>query len=329
MKYSRKKVLAVVIALLVAVAAGTVAWQLMPSSATAMRQCAVVVEQATWQEISIDGKPRLYFSEALGDTALLGVTANRDTAVHRRRMAGCWVNRWAMLPSCMGRVATVYCPAAAAPRLRNDSDIVRLCRKSIETQLRTLKSQKTELDYYLRVHGVQDNGYQTIASLASRVNAVYSDVQSASHMLDSLAKGKHRFTVKAMAEYTAVYRDADGKPQRTPLRLAHADPALQTMLLQTADGKTPSGATAMSHSPWNAGKERYIRAVGFPGLGEAGLECDTVAPIIVPGHIAKGSCHDLPAVLVSDGSPVFTAKGHFLGIVKGNKIVNCKTRIEK
>ena len=159
MRYSKKKLFSVAAALVLLTVAGVVAWQLVPSSAEAMRGSTAIVEQEAWQEVCIDGKARLYFSGAAGDSAFLGVTANRDSAIHRHRMAGCWMNRWALVPSCMGRIATVYNAMPVAPRVGGDSVIARLCRQSIAAQLKTLKSQKSELGYYLRVHGVQDNGY--------------------------------------------------------------------------------------------------------------------------------------------------------------------------
>lgn len=322
MRYSKKKIFSVAVALIVLAVACVVAWQLVPSSADAMRGSAVVVEQTSWQEIRIDGKPRLYFSGCMGDSTLLGVTANRDSAAHHRRMAGCWINRWSLLPSCMGRIATVYSAAPAVPRLGADSCIVRMCRQSIATQLKTLKTQKSELDYYLRVHGVQDNGYQAIAALASRVNAAYADVSRAGRVLDSLtASGRHRLAVASATEYVAVYRGTDGKTLRTRLDRIGADPSARMMTLQTVDGKTPDSASPLSVTPWVMSHRRGILAVGFPGLGENGLECDTVSPVIMPGTWSADGSHDLPRLLVSDGSPVFTKKGRFIGIVSGNSIL--------
>lgn len=321
MKYSKKKLVTAAIAALAVALAAFAAWRLAPMSAASMRGSALIVEQSAWHEISIDGKPRLYFSASMGDSVLLGVTANRDSAAHHKRVAGCWIDRWTLLPSCGGRVATVYCPAPRTPALRGDSAIVRLCRQSIATQLKTLKTQKSELDYYLRVHGVQDNGYQTIAALAGRITKAYDDVARAGHLLDSLTSGgRHRLAVKSVTEYVAISHGSDGKPRRTPLLPLSADRKGGTMLLRAADGTTPDGACPLSPMPWGKKAERDIRAVGFPGLGEEGLECDTVAPIIVPGHKLRGTRHDIPRVLAADGAPVFTAKGRFIGIINGNSI---------
>lgn len=321
MKYSKTK-LWCTLAVLCILAAIAAAWRLLPTSADGMRSSAVIVSQTSWYEVRIDGKPLLYFSDAIGDTALLGVTANRDSASHHRLTAGCWTDRWPILPSCLGRITTAYSATPKVPRLKGDSAIVRLCRQSIATQLKTLKVQKTELDYYLRVHGVQDNGYQTIAALAQRIGTAYSDVARAGQLIDSLsARKKHKFSIATATQYAAVFRDSEGHITRVSLKPVFADSRRHFMALQTADGKTPAGATPLSPTLWNCHKERDIRAVGFPGLGERGLECDTVTPAIIAGHLSKDGQHGLPRILASDGSPVFTARGLFIGIVSGNTVV--------
>ena len=323
MKYSKKKLTALICGVVTIVAASIAGWQLMPMSADGMRQSTVIVEQTTWHEVCIDGKPQLYFSGAMGDSALLGVTANRDSASHRKRMVGCWVNTLPLIPSCRGRVATLLIDKPTNPRLKGDSAIVRLCRQSIDKQLQTLKAQKTELDYYLRVHGVQDNGYQTIASLADHINKVLADVQRAGHMLDSLTNGKHhKLTLKTEATYTAVYHNNEGKPERVALNVNRINRQNSTMLLQTTDRSTPSCATPLSRTLWACQPKGRILAVGYPGLGEDGLVCDTIRPIVVPGKTTADGRHDMPQILVSDGAPVFTSKGWLAGIVSGTKIVN-------
>ena len=133
-------------------------------------------------------------------------------------------------------------------------------------------------------------------------------------------KKRHKFELKSVTEYVAVYRDDEGKLMRYPLKRIFADGKRHTMLLQTEDEATPSDVATISKSPWGNKANGGLRAVGFPGLGEKGLECDTVSSIIIPGSL-RDYRHDLPRVLVSDGAPVFTAKGFFIGIVSGKRIV--------
>lgn len=322
MKYIGKKIIVGIIVLIVVLIGGFAAWMLVPASAGSMLRSTVVVEQKVWQEVCVDGKPLLYFDAAEGDTVLVGVTANRDSAMHRHLLAGCWLNGYTAIPLCRGRVVTVFKPAQQLPKVKDDSTIVRLCRASIAEQARRLHSQQTELKYYLRVHGVQDNGYQAIAGMASHIDMIYKDVQRAGRLLDSVASGhRHRFALRTAVSYTAVYSNDSGRVARAPLNVLSIGKKRQTITLQTTDATTPDGVSALHTLLWNCDKERDIRAVGYPGLGESGLESDTIQPVIVPGRRLSGARHDLPRVLVSDGAPVFTAKGQFMGIVAGGSIV--------
>lgn len=62
-------------------------WRLLPSSADEMRRCAVVVSATSWYEVTVDGKPLLYFAESDADSAVYNVTTDRkrlNTAVSQR-----------------------------------------------------------------------------------------------------------------------------------------------------------------------------------------------------------------------------------------------------
>ena len=137
-------------------------------------------------------------------------------------------------------------------------------------------------------------------------------------LIDSITDGNHGVFVKTHHEYTAIYRSAEGKLVRTPLRLVGSVDGMA--LLQTADGKTPEGAAAVSLLPWNMDDNCEARAVGFPTIGEEGMECDTVSAQILPTQVEQGRKHRLPRMLGSDGTPVFSTKGRFIGMVCGDTI---------
>lgn len=164
-RLSRKKVILSVLLLVVVALAGVVGWQLKPASADEMKRCMLVVERTSWQAICADGRPILFFDSLSTDNKPHGVTAYRDSALHRHHMAGCWINTLPLLPSCKGRVACVDVTPKKHGRITADSLLV-FCQRSVKDQLRTLQQQHDELAYYLRVHGVQDNGYQHIAGMA-------------------------------------------------------------------------------------------------------------------------------------------------------------------
>lgn len=237
---------------------------------------------------------------------------------------GFWTNRWPLMPSCRGRVVAPYTAEGGVPRSLNDSVIVRLCRLSADIQLKKLQTQKSELDYYIRVHGVQDNGYQQIAALASSINSAVSAVTTARSIIDSLAADKHhrhRFALCTKATFSVTGHDDEGKTVRIPMHLISRDSTSRLAVLQTSDRSTPDWAKPARLLPWDASTSRSVLSVATPGLGVRGIESDTVSPIIVQGTLQASGQHNLPRLLAPDGAPVYTRRGHFIGLVNGKQIV--------
>lgn len=323
MKPHTKTIVGAATVLIIAVAAWCT-WQTWPSGAPDMRRTAIVVEQLTWHEVTVDNRPVLYFESAEGDSALTGITSVRDSATHRRLTMGFWTNSLPLLPTCRGRVVAPYTAEGGVPHSLNDSAIVRLCRLSADLQLKRLQTQKAELDYYIRVHGVQDNGYQQIASLANSIDHATNAVKSARHIIDSLAtdKRRHHFALCTKATFTVTGHDDEGKTIRLPMHLVSRDSTLQLAVLQTTDHSTPDWAKPAKLQLWNASTPRTILTAATPALGVRGIESDTVSPIIVQGTVQASGCHNMSRLLAPDGAPVYTRRGHFIGVVSGKKIIS-------
>ena len=179
-------------------------WRLLPSSADEMKRCTMVVNAESWHEVRVDGKPLLYFAECYGDSAVSDLRTVRNKALHRTYSAGFWTNRWLMMPSCKGRIVTAIETPTDALRACADSTIMRLCREAAAARLKTLKHQKSELNYYMRVHSVHDYGYQDVATLDTRVCSEYAEAERVLHIIDSITAGKHGVCVKTRHEYTAT-----------------------------------------------------------------------------------------------------------------------------
>lgn len=325
MNHSYKKILCIAACVAAIALAAWTTWRLLPSSAEAMRHSAVVVNDTWWHEVSIDGKPLLFFGDSRGDSVLYGLTTVRDSALHHSLRSGFWADRWLLAPSCKGTIVSVYRETTGPLQQCADSVIVRLCRESVTRKLKELRRQKSELDYYMRVHGVQDYGYQEVAALDTRISNAYADAERVLHLLDSLHSGVHGVCVKTRHEYTAVYRSESGRLMRSKLSLVKCDGTSGVAVLRTADGTTPDGAAAVAILPWNMGDGGEVRVVGIPTIGEKGLECDTVSPRILPGTVFNGKTLDIPKLLATDGAPVFSTKGRFVGMINGDSIVTRRT----
>lgn len=323
MKDTYKKALCIAACVLGISLVSWTTWRLLPASADDMRRCAVIVSATSWHEVTVDGKPLLYFSESEGDSVVNDVTTEREDVLHRNFSTGVWTNDYLLMPSCEGRLVTVCRAPSDVLRSCADSTIIRLCREAVTTRLRDIKKQKSELNYYMRVHNVQDYGYQEVAALDTRIDKAYAEAQHVLHLIDSVVNGNHGVFVKTHHEYTATYRSAEGKLMHAPLRLIGEVNGMT--LLQTADGKTPKGVAAVSLLPWNASDDCEALATSLPTIGEKGMECDTVSARIIPAQLKQGRTHSIPRILASDGAPVFSARGRFIGVVCGDTIASRKT----
>lgn len=323
MKDTYKKAFCIAACVLGVSLASWTTWRLLPSSADEMKRCAVVVSAASWHEVLVDGRPLLYFAESYGDSAVSDLQTARDEALQRTYSAGFWANRWLMMPSCEGRIVTAIETPTDALRACADSTIMRLCHEAAAARLKTLKHQKSELNYYMRVHSVHDYGYQDVAALDTRVSSECAEAERVLHIIDSITAGKHGVCIKTRHEYTATYRTEEGKLMRTPLRFVGSADGLT--LLQTADGKTPEGVATLALLPWNASDAGEARAVGFPTIAVRDMECDTISARILPARIAQGGKHNLPRMLAGNGTPVFSTKGRFVGMVSGDTVAARKT----
>lgn len=321
MKYSYKKGVCIAVATLGVAFVAWTAWRFMPANAEDIRRSTVIVGETSWNEIEVDGKPLIFFDEAQGDSALVGVSMVRDSVMHRTFSTGFWANRWFMLPSCEGKLLTVVRPRSEILARCANADLLRLCREAIIKRQQAAKRQQAELDYYMRVHSVQDYGYQALAALNTRVERELTETSRALHLIDSIGNGRHSLRATTRHEYAAVYRSAEGRIVRTRLQLVANDEAKGVALMQTIDGKTPKSVATVTLLPWDTDGNRSVVAAGFPSIGEQGIECDTVSPRIIPGEWRENGEHNLPKLLASDGTPVFSTKGWFVGMVSGDTII--------
>ena len=138
----------------------------LPPSRQEMEESAVTVRQASCYVLEADGKAAAYFAY-YADSVFTGGSVSRDS-VHTRCVVqrGYWVNRLPVVPSCFGRIVTGWSNRpAAVVNLGNDA-VRRLLFRTLvrmDAEMGGLQTQRNELGYYLRVHSVQDYGYNKIA----------------------------------------------------------------------------------------------------------------------------------------------------------------------
>lgn len=170
------------------------------------------IEAYSCYEIRRNGKTMLRFDE---DTTTLAAT---------------FMNRWALVPSCQGRLAASNNTDITRNRYQGlDADSV-LVEKvdSLDSLYKDSKWKESELAYYIHSHSVMDLGYNRICAFENREKVLRD---SAKKMLDSLhhIQGKTpsdktdqkdgKLVLVHLIKYKAFYTDENGKTRSEDCKL--------------------------------------------------------------------------------------------------------------
>lgn len=295
-----------------------VAWSFWPSSARQMKRSVAIVACQSWYEMVYKGKTILYFSDIVSDTTLVRPSLQQDSCVRTTYSTGVWVNSCFFIPSCRGRMITVM----AKPDEISRQDAWKLIEKEKERnekRIHQLRAQLKELNYYLRIHNVHDEGYNTVAAYAYEKEDEKAYCMRLAQLFDTVRKSDRPQLIRK-AVYTAYYRLPNGECQQVRMREVGSSKQYQTVLLQTVGRKTPTGVAPLSIFFVNGKSHGAALAVGYGGLGVKELASTDASCSIIPTTLHDNQ-HDLPAVLGGDGSPVFSTRGYFIGITRGNEVI--------
>ena len=238
------------------------------------------------------------------------------------RQEGVWINRHWWWPSCDGRVLTVGPTSKVDP-----IDVASIC-DSISNLLQRKETERKELAYYLRSHGVMDEGYSQIAAYAARQGKMTDSLKLRLGVLqktcaiDSTGRQtgkakKIRFMLKS--NYHVSWYDGNHE-----LHSVACEPVASRLtnkatplILHTLRSIKPWDVYAVRNVPWGAAKHRKIVTVKIIGT-------EKKAPyhsIIITGNYWQGHEHDIPELFATDGAPVFTQHGRFIGIIHGKEVM--------
>ena len=261
----------------------------------------------------VDGQSALCLY-AHGDTVVLA-----SDSVHAE---GVWINRHWWWPSCDGRVHTIVqgrSPMLHGHAVRKDNlkQFVEQQADSLGRLLERKVIERKELAYYLRCHGVIDEGYTQIATYASRQSR---ETDSLKRIVDKLKAFRYTTGAKLFRKgtYSVSWYNARGELQRsgcepvyTPLMRLH-----QPVILHTFRLIKPWGTYAVRNVPWGVSQHKKVITVTLSPTAPP----ENYRAVLAKGTYENHGEHNLPGLFAVDGSPVFTLHGRFIGIVSGKQV---------
>lgn len=300
----------------------------LPRSAVRMERSVALVEGVTYYELRADGRPVAWFKR-LGDSLTLdGLSLKADSSVMTRFYAtGCWVDRYPFVPSCRGTLLVANGDSADAGRLSAAGGRLRTVLRREAARLASAAERlgrvTEEIDYYMRVHNVNDDGFNVMSAYSEEVKAARLRTDSLSAALARLGSAG-RLDVVRRTKYAVLLGDTADGVRRVECNVLTADGRKPFRLLQTADRRTPEGASSLYLHQWltpspAAGDSLVVASV--PGCTLYGFNPAEARAAVFAGTARGAMRHDVPPLLAPDGSPVFTGDGRLAGFSLRGSIV--------
>lgn len=255
----------------------------------------------------------------------LCLSAGKDTIVLKAdsiNQQGVWINRHWWWPSCDGRVLTVDNGTNPIHHSHTDNPdtlrkLVAVGTDSLGSLLNRKEVERKELIYYLRSHGVIDEGYTQIATYANAQNTETDSLKSRYRKLLAIRNAKN-IRIFRKGVYNVSWYDGEGRLKRVKCKpiFTTLDQLGQPVILHTMRSTKPWGVYAVRNVPWGVARHRKVIVVT---LSAANKITDHHA-ILVTGNYYTNGRHDIPLLFADDGSPVFSQHGRFLGVIAGKEV---------
>jgi len=307
----------VAIALFVAL----VLWRWWPSDAVAMSRSVAVVECRSHYEIKSADSTLLCFSSTRADSSLMQLSLSPAASTVTSYSTGCWVDCFLLLPSCKGRLVTSLDTVPSAPK----GDLHRLLEQEkarLKTHRAALKSEAAEARYFLRVHSIQDGGYNIVARFAATTARRLAEADALLARLNAIKPSMPLFYVH-YTTYKVHYRNALGQLQHAVCIEEAKERDGRLRLLRVQGSTTPADVHTLQLFPSWQKAPREVLVAGHPGMAYREMASAMVLPEVCPATIDDGRC-DVPTMLAANGSAVFSARGHFLGILSDGRLYGRK-----
>ena len=300
---------------------------LAPLTADRQLRAAALVESEEYVEITADGKAVAWCGGIGADGLPRRMSLKADSTVVSRTYAnGLWVNKYPFMPSCRGLLIIACgdgCDDDRTAAADNDARavIAKAVRLTAE-RVRLMDEKTEEADYYMRVHNVNDDGYNVVAEYSARLKTERDEAARLLTVLKSLQE-KREIGFRQVRRYTLLYNDTSGTVRRKACRRLTPGGDKRFTLLQTADCRLPDGAAAVYLHQWltprpDAGDS--VRATSIPGCRAYGFSPSAAAAATFGGTAGSGLRHDLPPILAPDGCAVYTPAGFLIGISSGGRV---------
>ena len=204
----------------------------------------------------------LFFAFINADSLMEGLTWDKENTINNETVSdGFWINSNWFYHSCKGKILSAVSDTT-------DIKINKMSAKSIvdreieylKKENKAISQKQSELKYYLKVHGVQDEGYDIVAKYATKMHRYKDSINKEITILKDIQKaGSIKIYVKD--KYIATYKNRNNQTVKQVCYLIRKSSDNRIQLLQNCNNTTPHNVNTVNVMPWNSDKNKKSMAV--------------------------------------------------------------------
>ncbi len=296
-------------------------WRYTPTHRQMLRST-VVVKVEQWYELRWGKSDTLFFTSLKDDSLLAGLSTDSLQSRSVSYSVGSWLDHWALVPSCNGRLVVAVPYASQGFSAPTAASLLKTAKTRVKTEVDRLRLQSTEIRYFLHSHGVQDEGFGSVAEYSAKVD---SRLKSALALQAKLERwnGKAPLKVRLRSAYTLYYYNWKDQRDSTQATMVAALDSYKLRLLQTVSHSMPVGMSAVKPLPWTSLFSGKLLAACYPGIDEPRFASVWAHPTLIPLPSRRDSVAVSP-LISGEGAPLFTHHGRFVGILSNGRMVSKK-----
>lgn len=220
-----------------------------PPSKEGMQRSTALLERSTFYEVSLDGQAMFQLSDNDNWTiSRMSVNMQDTTVAHVEQVTGTWLRR-TFQPFCRGRLMV----AAADTSLWNTDKAARAAaalpdqREVLLRRIEAMEKRIEELQYFMKVHGVTDEGFNVVADWHQIAT---EELQNVRQVMEVLNDSTHleRMTVSLVQKYTLLHTNSAGQIQRIPCHIIKTAPEKGYCIVQTQNHWMPNPVSPQYNS---------------------------------------------------------------------------------
>ena len=230
-------------------------WHFIPQSIESKQNSSAVIMECEYTELQADGKSVFHL--------------HPDTMY----IKAAWINRFSTIPSCFGQlIAYNDVKEHDEAALSSDSlhQLVKIGIDSISHRLDSISTVESELTYYLRVHGVQDEGFMMVSQFSQKVINRIDTLKKKLTALKQI-KANQKLSFKRRRTYFVYYIDENGQVKNEKCHATKDDRDGKYRFYQTESSHTPHDVSVLRRSAFFKDIDEMVYVKRFGANGQKAI----------------------------------------------------------